>query len=99
MNVDSFSSDTTRELLHHWFGRDHLVHVRESVAPVGGVFAEVKASFSNFSGDDYKLVSRINSFRNDYIAHQNKKLTDAAMATGALGEWVYGLCRIWRFYG
>jgi type III restriction enzyme len=76
-----------------------LQHTRESVTPVGGVFAEVKAGFSNLSDDDYKLVSRINTFRNDYIAHQNKELTDVAIAAEALGEWVSGLCRIWRIYG
>ena len=76
-----------------------LQHARESVTPVGGVFAEVKACFSSLSDGDYKLVSRINTFRNDYIAHQNKELTDAAIAAKALGEWVSGLCKIWRFYG
>jgi type III restriction enzyme len=75
-----------------------LQHTREVAAPVGGVFAEVKASFSGVSEDDYKLVSRINTFRNDYIAHQNKELTDATAAQKSLAEWISGLGRIWQIY-
>jgi type III restriction enzyme len=74
-------------------------HARESGASVGGVFDEVQSSFAAVSEDDYKLVSRISTFRNDYIAHQNKELTDAVLAEKSLGEWVSGLRRIWKFYG
>lgn len=76
-----------------------LQHTRESTASVGGVFDAVQSSFSGISDDDYKLVSRINTFRNDYVAHQDKELTDAAAAREALGEWITGLRRIWRLYG
>ena len=51
---------------------------------MGGVFNEIKSCFSKVSETDYKLVSRINTFRNDYIAHQNKELTDAVVAEKSL---------------
>jgi hypothetical protein len=63
------------------------------------VFHEVQSSFAPVPEDDYKLVSRINTFRNDYIAQQNKELTDSAVAETALGEWVSDLRRIWKLYG
>jgi hypothetical protein len=47
----------------------------------------------------YKLVSNINTFRNDYVAHQNKELTDSALARKALGEWASGLRQIWKLHG
>ena len=70
----------------------------ESTGPTEAVFGVVKQRFAGVPSETYKLVSDINTFRNNYIAHQDKELTDAVIAAEALGEWVSGLCRIWRFY-
>jgi type III restriction enzyme len=71
----------------------------ESTGPTEAVFGVVKQRFAGVPSETYKLVSDINTFRNNYIAHQDKELTDAVIAAEALGEWVSGLCRIWRVYG
>jgi type III restriction enzyme len=76
-----------------------LQYAGESGGPTVAVFGVVKQRFAAVPSEIYKLVSTINTFRNDYVAHQNKELTDAVIAAEALGEWVSGLCRIWRFYG
>jgi type III restriction enzyme len=39
---------------------------------------------------------KIYSFRNEYIAHQEKELVDREMARQAMTDWILGLRRIWR---
>ncbi len=73
-----------------------LQHAREGQRGIGGVFDAVAERMSFGSDGDYKLVCRINAFRNDYIAHQAKTLTDGALAKEALVEWVGGLALIWK---
>ncbi|MCX6680929.1 MAG: hypothetical protein NTX42_11295 [Methanothrix sp.] len=41
-------------------------------------------------------VDRIYSFRNEYIAHQEKELLDREVAKEAMRDWISGLRRIWR---
>lgn len=72
-----------------------LQQPREKPPAIGGIFAHVHQRFAFVGSDDYKLVCRINTFRNDYVAHQTKELTDVANAKGALTEWVRGLVRLW----
>jgi type III restriction enzyme len=72
-----------------------LQQPREKRPSVGGVFSEVYDRFSFVSDDDYKLICRINTFRNEYVAHQGKELTDVPKAKAALAEWLRGLIRIW----
>jgi len=65
--------------------------------PAGvAVFQAVNRRFSGVTEDIYKLVSSVNTFRNDYIAHQEKELTDPALARNALKEWAAGLRRVWE---
>jgi type III restriction enzyme len=78
--------------------RECLQYARDSKKPVGPVFDCVKKEFQTDSEETYKLVSRINSFRNTYVAHQTKELTDLAMAKTALAEWTMGLRRIWELH-
>ena len=75
-----------------------LQYAGESSVSLGGVFGEVKQQFSGVSEEACKLVNRINAFRNEYIAHQNKELTDSALARKALVEWANGLRRIWKLH-
>jgi hypothetical protein len=44
------------------------------------------------------LVSSINTFRNDYVAHQEKELNESGLARKALREWTSGLRRIWELH-
>jgi type III restriction enzyme len=76
--------------------RECLQYARDSKKPVAPVFDCIKKEFQTDSEDIFKLVSRINSFRNTYVAHQTKELTDLAMAKTALAEWTSGLRRIWK---
>ena len=71
----------------------------ESGGPTEAVFGVVKQRFAGVPSETYKLVSDINTFRNDFVAHQNKELTDSALARKALGEWASGLRRIWKLHG
>ena len=41
-------------------------------------------------------VDRIYSFRNKYIAHQEKELVDREVARQAMTDLILGLERIWR---
>jgi type III restriction enzyme len=71
----------------------------ESTGPKEAVFRIVQQKFAGVPSEIYKLVSTINIFRNDYVAHQNKELTDSVLARKALAEWASGLRRIWKLHG
>lgn len=75
-----------------------LEQPRRGRPPVGGVFAAVFERFGFVPEDTFKLVCALNSFRNDYVAHQQKELTDAALARRALTEWLVGLRAIWELH-
>jgi type III restriction enzyme len=79
--------------------RECLEYAHESKGSIGPVFDCVKKQFQADSDETYKLVSRLNSFRNTYVAHQKKELTDAAIAKTAMVDWTNGLCRIWELHG
>ncbi len=76
-----------------------LQHAGETGGPTAAVFGVVKQKFATVPTEIYKLVSTINTFRNDYVAHQDKELTDSALARKALAEWASGLRRIWKLHG
>ena len=71
----------------------------EPSGPKDAVFGVVKQRFAVVPSDICKLVSSINTFRNDYVAHQDQELTDSALARKALEEWATGLRRIWKLHG
>jgi type III restriction enzyme len=63
---------------------------------VGGVFEVVRTKFADVSPTG--LSSAINSiytFRNKYIAHQDRELSDIELAGQSLKEWANGLYDIW----
>jgi type III restriction enzyme len=72
-----------------------LQQPREAKPIVGGIFAAVHQRFGFASDETYKLVSVINTFRNEYVAHQNKELTDPTAARNELSQWINGLVVIW----
>jgi hypothetical protein len=65
----------------------------------GSRFRVVKLRFAGVPSEIYKMVSAINTFRNDFVAHQTKELTDSALARKALQEWAGGLRQIWKLHG
>jgi len=63
---------------------------------IGGVFEAVKQYFSKINESDlYDIVKSIYDFRNTYIAHQDKELTDIKTTKEGLAHWVQGLCKIY----
>ena len=106
-DVDMFKrrgSDLKRTLVDHagmspiGLLRWCLQQPRESKPPVGGVFGAVFERFGFVSDETYKLVCVINTFRNDYVAHQDKELTDAVVAKADLTNWISGLATIWKLH-
>lgn len=63
---------------------------------VGGVFSVIKKQFAHFAKVDLlETVKSIAEFRNNYIAHQEKELTDISIAKSGLAQWVVGLYKIY----
>lgn len=58
----------------------------------GGVFTAVRAHFGNDGGKElFDAIQKVNSFRNTYVAHQVKDLTDVGLAEQNLKTWVKAL--------
>jgi len=73
-----------------------LEYSRTSKYEVGGVFEAIKQSFSKFNETDlYDTVKAMTDFRNTYVAHQNKELTDIETTRKGLAHWVQGLYKIY----
>ncbi|MBI5057730.1 MAG: DEAD/DEAH box helicase family protein [Nitrospirae bacterium] len=63
---------------------------------IGGVFDAAKQSFFRFGKEGlYGTVKDIYDFRNTYIAHQEKELTDIDTAREGLMKWIRGLYQIY----
>jgi type III restriction enzyme len=74
-----------------------LDYAKNPKTPPGGIFSAVKAAFVDAAKTDLlDTVDRIYSFRNEYIAHQEKELVDREVAKEAMMDWIRGLERIWR---
>jgi len=73
-----------------------LDYVRTTRRKIGGVFEVVRARFADVSQSNlYAVIDAIYSFRNEYVAHQDRELSDSELAKEALQEWARGLHRIW----
>lgn len=59
-------------------------------AALGGVFAAVRDEFSTLtsSGTLLAAVTRVNDVRNHYVAHQDREMTERAMAEAELKHWI-----------
>jgi len=56
---------------------------------LGGVFEAVKAEFKVLGGRDLlSQVTRVNDFRNTYVAHQEESLSDQKLAAEHLKRWI-----------
>jgi len=73
-----------------------LDYCRMAKYEVGGVFEAIKKSFATFNETDlFDTVQAITDFRNNYIAHQEKELTDINIAREGLIAWIMGIYKIY----
>jgi type III restriction enzyme len=72
--------------------RSCLDYALNDTTKIGGVFAALCTQF-RFQGGRKLLatITRINDFRNTYIAHQEKELTDRNLAEQELKVWIEAL--------
>lgn len=71
------------------FCLDHALNGRDKL---GGVFDSVKKQFSGSkTRQQWEVLDRVNKFRNTYIAHAEKELTDASLAKTELKHWILAL--------
>ena len=68
----------------------------QSTRKIGGVFETVRIRFADVSEADlFSMLDTIYSFRNEYVAHQDRELSDPELTKDALQQWASGLHRIW----
>jgi len=74
-----------------------IEYARSPKVPPGGIFIAVKNEFEDLAKTELlDTVNEIYSFRNEYIAHQEKELDDRNEAKRALSHWIKGLDLILR---
>lgn len=75
--------------------RSCLEHAVQGTPTIGGVFDAVRKAFSVHNADSQlKKVSDINEFRNTYVAHHEKPLTDRVLVESSLREWAETLTQL-----
>jgi type III restriction enzyme len=73
-----------------------LDYTRTTRRKIGGVFEVVRTRFIDLSQTDlFSVIDAIYSFRNEYVAHQDRELSDQELAKQALIQWASGIYRIW----
>ena len=76
-----------------------LAYGNQEEHPPGGIFASVRQKFAGFGDPEFqRMIKEIYDFRNTYVAHQEKELTDREKAQAALKRWVGGLLHIYRLH-
>jgi hypothetical protein len=74
-----------------------LDYAKNPKTPPGGIVSAVKAAFVDAAKTNLlDTVDRIYTFRNEYIANQEKELDDMNIAKQAMNEWIKGLILISR---
>lgn len=72
-----------------------LEYAQSPKVPPGGIFLAIKSRFDDGAKSGLlEAVDKIYSFRNEYIAHQEKDLDDKTRAKQAMEDWIQGLKRI-----
>ena len=67
-------------------------YAKSPKVPPGGIFNAIKTNFEAPAKTDLlDRVDEIYSFRNEYIAHQEKELSDKDTARQAMCDWIEGL--------
>ena len=73
-----------------------LDYTRTTRRKIGGIFEVVCNRFGGISQTDlFSVLDTIYGFRNEYVAHQDRELSDPELAKEALIQWASGLHRIW----
>lgn len=72
--------------------RNCLEFALNDKARIGGVFEAVKVHFGEDTNRNLlALVTAMNDFRNTFIAHQERELTDTELVKKELDRWIRGL--------
>jgi type III restriction enzyme len=72
--------------------RSCLDYALNDTTKIGGLFEALRTQLRFQGGHKFlETVTRINDFRNTYIAHQEKELTDRALAEQELKIWIEAL--------
>jgi type III restriction enzyme len=67
------------------------------ISPIAGIFEVIINKFAQYDGSDFSThINAVRAFRNTYIAHQEKELTDATFARESLQMWIRGLADIYE---
>lgn len=75
--------------------RSCLDYALNDTTKIGGVFEALQTQLRFQGGREFlETVTRINDFRNTYIAHQEQELTDKNLAEQELKIWIEALHRI-----
>ena len=65
-----------------------LDYAKKDTEPLPGVFKSVRNHFSDLAGTDLPtLLNEFYDFRNTYIAHEKKELTDVDTTRNGLRLW------------
>ncbi|MCK4961736.1 MAG: hypothetical protein KAS19_04585, partial [Anaerolineales bacterium] len=65
-----------------------LDYVQTTRRKIGGIFEVVRTRFADVSQTDlYSVIDAIYSFRNEYVAHQDRELSDPELVKQALIQW------------
>ena len=73
-----------------------LDYTRTTKREIGGVFEVVRTRFVDVLQTDlFSSIDAIYSFQNEYVAHQDRELSDPKLVKQALIQWASGLHRIW----
>jgi type III restriction enzyme len=72
--------------------RSYLDYALNDTTKIGSVFEALHTQLRFQGGRKFlETVTRINDFRNTYIAHQEKELTDRTLAEQELKIWIAAL--------
>lgn len=72
-----------------------LEYAQSPKVPPGGIFSAIKTKFERASNPGLlEMIDKIYSFRNTYIAHQEKELIDRDIVEQAMNDWISGLRQI-----
>lgn len=72
--------------------RNCLDYALNDSTKIGGVFDAVKRKFEVAGGRDmFAMITRINDFRNTFVAHHEKEITNSKEAQLHLVGWITGL--------
>ncbi len=74
-----------------------LEYAKTAKDQTGGVYKAIRDQFSRYSESQLSdRVEHIRTFRNNYVAHQEKELIDPELARVELKNWITGLAALYK---